>query len=98
MSTDPTGPANPFADGGVFVARCRAMAVRAKRLHGDATYRCPSCRDLGWIFGQGITFGGAKNVEVAQRCVGPAMTGCPQLRHEEKVRPKAKASPRGRMD
>lgn len=100
MSTDSTPPVNPFADGGVFVARCRAMAVKARRLNGDPTYRCPSCHDIGWTFDQGTTVGGVRNVEVAKRCAGPTLTGCPQIRHddEQKVKRHAASATRGRMD
>jgi hypothetical protein len=73
------------------------MAVKVRRTNGEPTWRCPACRDLGWVFEQGTTYGGAKT-EVARRCTGPTLSGCPQLRHEDDRRPKVKAATRGRMD
>lgn len=94
-----TDPVNPFSIGrGELIARCRAMAVKAKRMHGELTYRCPTCRDLGWVFESGTTHGGVRDVEVARRCNGPTASGCPFVRFEDERRPKPQATSRGRMD
>ena len=99
MSVDTTELVNPFADGGVSVARCRAMAVKARRTGGEATYRCPLCHDLAWVFEQDTTIGGHK-AEVAKRCAGPTASGCPQVRHDQDMRAKRQqtTATRGRMD
>lgn len=93
-------PVNPFAaDRAQLIARCRAMAVKAKRSGQPQTYRCPACLDLAWVYEQGTTVGGNK-AEVARRCTGPTASGCPQIRYddEQRARKQQVASGRGRMD
>ena len=70
-------PRHPIPNPAELIARCRANAVKARQAGRTGSYRCGACQDTGWVFEQGETVGGHKDVEVAKRCEGPSLQGCP---------------------
>lgn len=59
-----------------LLARIDVLAARARRDGREATFRCPTCRDTGWVFRNGTTDGGHHDIECAHRCAGPTVSGC----------------------